>query len=254
MYIPCTPIRYSWVVYRTAACDEAMGGKNIFNTLFIRTPMHDSYWEDFEEYEIPEIYEVRSFVEELASKVGEAFRGLDDKYHPAYLGEENSEKLYGLIRNNKPSTVIETGVCNGMSSGVILKALQDNNKGRLYSVDLPVEANSVEGRTGAVLPPGYSSGWVVPDKLRDRWELSLGNTYYELPKIFEKVSEIEVFIHDSGHSYDVMMFEFGIAWYHLCKGGFLLADNTSMNDAFKDFARAKKRKLYRLNDLSLLNR
>ncbi len=50
------------------------------------------------------------------------------------------------------------------------------------------------------------------------------------------------------------MFEFGIAWYHLREGGFLLADNADFNDAFTDFARAKDRVIYRLNRLSLMEK
>ncbi|MFO8109942.1 MAG: class I SAM-dependent methyltransferase [Thermoplasmata archaeon] len=116
------------------------------------------------------------------------------------------------------------------------------------------EAGSVEERRGAVLPPGRASGWAVPEGIRERWNLFLGNSYYELPKIFKKVGEVDIFIHDSGHSYETMMFEFGIAWYHLNEEGFLLADNTNMNTAFKDFTRAKERKLYWINKLALLMR
>ncbi len=213
-----------------------------------------NYWNDFEEYNIDIFNDIEEFVQGLAKGVGEAFTSIDNKYHPAYLGVDNAVKLYSLIRVQKPSVVIETGVCNGMSTAVILRALQDNNKGSLYSVDLPVKARVKEGRTGAVIPPKKNSGWVVPEELRDRWELSIGNTFYELPKIFEKVGETDLFIHDSGHTYETMMFEFGIAWYHLRDGGVLLADNTDKNDAFKDFARAKNRKLYRMNDLAMIEK
>ncbi len=216
--------------------------------------MSGSYWDEFVDYEVNNDLNIRGFVEGLAEKVDKAFSELDDDYHPAYLGVENAVRLYALIREKKPSTVIETGVCNGMSSAAILKALKDNKKGKLYSVDLPVVAGSIEGRIGAVLPPGKSSGWVVSDELKERWELLLGNTYYVLPKIFAKVDQTDVFIHDSGHSYETMMFEFGIAWYHLRDGGVLLADNTDKNEAFKDFARGKERKLFRLNKMALIEK
>ncbi len=215
--------------------------------------MNGSYWDDFEEYEL-EIQDIEGFVTELADRVSRAFSELEDKYHPAYLGIDNSVKLYSLICKKEPAIVIETGVCNGMSSAVILKALKDNGNGRLYSVDLPVEAGSVEGRTGAVLPPGKSSGWIVPEEFRDIWELNLGNTYYELPKIFEKVRNTDIFLHDSGHSYETMMFEFGIAWEHLNDGGIIMADNTDKNSAFKDFVAAKNKKLYRMNHIALMTK
>ncbi len=216
--------------------------------------MSPGYWSGIEEYEIERTYDIGEFVRNLARMVDDAFADMDEGYHPAYLGVDNAVKLYSLIREKKPSVVIETGVCNGMSSAVILKALIDNDKGSLYSVDLPVIAGSVPGRKGAVIPPGKTSGWAVPEEFKDRWELSLGNTFYELPMIFEEVGEIDMFIHDSGHSYETMMFEFGIAWYHLKESGFLIADNTDKNQAFKDFARAKERTVYRMNKLALMER
>ncbi len=149
--------------------------------------MKEKYWEGMEEYPVPEAEGIRDYIQGLAREIDEAFGDMEDKYHPAHLGVDNGLKLYALLREKKPSVVVETGVCNGMSSAVILKALEDNDHGRLYSVDLPVTAGSKEGRTGAVLPPGRSSGWVIPDELRGRWELFTGNTYYELPGVFQKV-------------------------------------------------------------------
>lgn len=216
--------------------------------------MNREYWDGFEDYELKEEHDIDDFVEELANKVSKAFSGLEDRYHPAYLGLKNSSLLYGLIREKKPEVVIETGVCNGMSSAVILKALDDNGEGKLYSIDLPVKAGSIEGRTGAVLPPEKESGWVVPKGLRQCWELKLGNTYYELPKLFERIGDVDIFLHDSGHSYETMMFEFGIAWSHLKEEGLLLADNTDKNRAFLDFAKAQGRTPYRLNVLALVER
>jgi hypothetical protein len=37
----------------------------------------------------------------------------------------------------KPDKVVETGVYKGSSSAVTLQALEDNNKGKLFSIDLP---------------------------------------------------------------------------------------------------------------------
>ena len=46
--------------------------------------------------------------------------------------------LYFLIRELKPEKIIETGVHRGVSSLFILQALEDNEKGELYSIDLPL--------------------------------------------------------------------------------------------------------------------
>src|SRR6266403_4839363 len=54
------------------------------------------------------------------------------------LGEiARPRDLYVICRALEPEVVIETGVASGLSSAYILKALSDNVRGRLYSVDLP---------------------------------------------------------------------------------------------------------------------
>jgi len=45
--------------------------------------------------------------------------------------------LYVFCRHFQPEIVIETGVYYGASSAFILKALEANGKGHLYSIDLP---------------------------------------------------------------------------------------------------------------------
>ena len=218
--------------------------------------MKDSIREKLEEYGIGETYPIDDFINGISEKIYEKFEGYDD-YHPAILGEESGQRLYDVIREVEPRIMVETGVCNGFSSSVILKAMEKNEKGRLYSVDLPVNLDEInsEGRTGAVLPPGKESGWAVPDDLRKRWTLRVGNTYHELPKIFEEISgEIDIFLHDSDHSYETMMFEFALAWTNLKENHFLLADNIDHSDAFLDFVRAKEVIPFRLGNMGLIKR
>jgi len=45
--------------------------------------------------------------------------------------------LYVLCRTTKPAVVVETGVASGTSSSYILRALDRNSQGRLYSIDVP---------------------------------------------------------------------------------------------------------------------
>jgi len=218
--------------------------------------MKDSIREKLEEYEIEESHPMRDFIESISEKISEKFEKYED-YHPAILGEENGQKLSDLIRKVEPEIMVETGVCNGFSSSIILKTMEEIGKGQLYSVDLPVSIDEInsEGRTGAVLPPGKESGWAVPDDLRKRWTLRVGNTYHELPKIFEEISgEIDIFLHDSDHSYETMMFEFALAWTNLKENHFLLADNIDHSDAFLDFVRAKEVIPFRLGNMGLIKR
>ncbi len=216
--------------------------------------MKDSIKEKLEEYEIERSDEIEDYIDHLVDKICREFEDYED-YHPAILGEESGKKLYDLIRKIEPEIMVETGVCNGFSSSVILKAMEENDKGHLYSVDLPVRIDELKGeeRTGAVLPPEKDSGWAVPSDLRERWTLMIGNTYDELPKVFGSISNgIDVFLHDSDHSYETMMFEFALAWRNLKKDRFLLADNIDFSEAFFDFADAKELKKYHLADMGMM--
>ena len=215
------------------------------------------FWDDFETFPLKKEYDICDFIEKIKSNIDEEFKKLNDEYHPAILGEDNGNKLYSLIREKKPEIVVETGVCNGFSSSLILKALSENGKGKLYSIDLPEYIEPEEepdGRTGAVVPSTKYSGWVVPDEFRSNWTHILGNSFYETPRLMERLSEIDLFIHDSDHSYEGMMFEFSMAWKHLKDNGLLMADNIDNSDAFADFANAKDRTKYRLGVMGLITK
>ena len=217
----------------------------------------NEFWDDFEDYPLKKEYDICDFIDKIKDKIDKEFRKLNDEYHPAILGEDNGNKLYSLIREKEPEIVVETGVCNGFSSSVILKALSENGKGKLYSIDLPeyIEpGEEPDGRTGAVVPSTKYSGWVVPDRFRSNWTHILGNTFYETPRLMERLSEIDLFIHDSDHSYEGMMFEFSMAWKHLKDNGLLMADNIDHSDAFVDFADAKDRTKYRLGVMGLITK
>jgi len=64
----------------------------------------------------------------------------------------------------------------------------------------------------------------------------LGDAPLEIKKLFKKIDSIDIFLHDSSHTYQNMMKEYQIVWPHIKKGGFLLSDDVSENDAFLDFS------------------
>jgi len=134
---------------------------------------------------------------------------------------------YAVIRAAKPDVVVETGVANGVSSSYILLALEQNEKGRLHSIDIGDRA---------LLPSGADTGWIVPGWLRHRWTLHLGNARALLPPLLARLGEIDVFIHDSLHTDEHMTFEFETAYPYLKPGGMLIADDALWNPAFARFA------------------
>ncbi len=188
---------------------------------------------------IEEVYEKQQAFQERTSD--SKVRGMSVSF--GGLGEEESKLLYSLIRHYRPERVVETGVCNGVSSYIILEALRKNDFGMLYSIDLPeVEGNKEdasfwEGKGGAAIPMDSSAGWIVPANLRDRWDLRLGNSFELLPKTLDELGGIDLFIHDSEHSYECMKFEFNTVWPYLREKGILLSDDIGWNNAFKDFTK-----------------
>jgi predicted O-methyltransferase YrrM len=157
-------------------------------------------------------------------------------------GYDEGLRLYRLLRELRPRVSVETGVCNGVSTAFVLLALEDNEEGELYSIDLPEVAGEEyepgtfwDGKGGAVIPPGKEPGWMVPPTLRDRWRLVLGRSQEELPPLLGRLGEIDFFMHDSEHSYECMSFEFRTAWPALREGGVLVADDVNVNPAWAEF-------------------
>lgn len=136
---------------------------------------------------------------------------------------------YAAVRALGPECIIETGVANGVSSSYLLLALQKNGRGRLHSIGLA---------DAAFLPRGKEPGWLVPQWLSDPWHLHRGDARDILPGLLAHHGKVGIFIHDSLHTYDHMMWEFQTAYPHLLSGGLLFSDDALWNDAFHDFARS----------------
>lgn len=138
--------------------------------------------------------------------------------------------IYSLVRLLKPRVIVETGVADGVTSSYILRALEDNGEGRLYSIDLP----------SGLLPEGRSPGWIVDEALRKRWDLRVGDAAELLPPLLAELGEIDMFLHDSLHTYAHMTLEYRVAWPRLKPGGLFLSHDVGQNWAFFDFMKEKK--------------
>jgi len=211
------------------------------------SPSHSLWAFKYHYRRVPE----RAFIEFLAKKYGCSLRDIDAAYndlknnssiwndlarklslYPNGYGLQMTKEaaaLYLLVRLTKPDRVIETGVSVGVSSAHILSALEDNNKGELHSIDLPPDN----------LPAGKKCGWAVPESLRSRWNLHIGDAKNLLEPLLDSLQEIDFFIHDSLHTYDHMMWEFRTAWKYLSQQGLLLAHDVGRNKAFSDFMKEK---------------
>ena len=144
------------------------------------------------------------------------------------MGKDACTLLYILCRILKPRIAVETGVASGFSSASILQALEDNQAGEHYSIGLHY-------REGVTIPVGKELGWVIPEHLKHRWRLILGESFRVLPRLLKELGTIDIFLHDSRHTYRTMMKEYTIVWPYLPRGALLLSHDVELNDAFFDF-------------------
>lgn len=159
-----------------------------------------------------------------------------------------AKDYYSVIRKKEPTTVVETGVCNGISTLAILLALNKNGSGHLYSIDYPFRADesleefqqeTFENYGGAAIPSDKEPGWIIPDELRSQWDLIIGKSQRELPQLLTELGTLNLFVHDSEHSHPCMMFEYELAYEWLEPGGLILSDDISWNDAFDVFTETR---------------
>jgi predicted O-methyltransferase YrrM len=188
-----------------------------------------------------QVFERRAFVERYVSELEGKYGG---HYVPGWVMLDDALFLYWLVRQAKPRTILQTGVCNGLSAAFMMLALVKNgSEGRLRAIDLPPvfdpadPAWTVAGTVyGVIIPEGKTSGWLIPDAYRHRFEVWNGDAKDLLPKLVDTVDSIDFFFHDSDHTYDHMMFELHEVKRKLTNGGLLVADDVSWNTSLWDFA------------------
>ena len=166
-------------------------------------------------------------------------------------GIECPETLYVLVRTIKPMKVVETGVASGFSTFFLLKALERNGSGQLWSIDMPNYTDVIASMkphykkcigsdpSGDRIPQGRNSGWLVPPLLRRHWHLISGVSSDTLPVLLDELGVIDLFLHDSEHTTENVSQELEKAWDHMSKG-VLLVDDANWNAAFSDFCQAKR--------------
>jgi predicted O-methyltransferase YrrM len=133
-----------------------------------------------------------------------------------------------LARHRRPEVVVETGVARGLTTRVLLEALERNGAGRLWSIDLaPLIERDLSDETGLA----------VPADLRRRWTLLRGSSRRCLPALVTGLPGIDLFLHDSMHTARNVRFELDQVWPAL-RGGAALVDDVERNVAFGRFTRA----------------
>jgi Methyltransferase domain len=182
-------------------------------------------WPCDERKDFDEVWEVA--LEDLADRgfrVGRGtFGGWDDG--DARLGWV----AWCLARHLQPTRIVETGVARGLTTRVLLEALERNGSGRLWSIDLPpLLEHQFADETGVA----------VPDRLRERWTLLRGSSRRRLPRLLADLGEIDLFVHDSTHTTRNLRFELDHAWPELASDGAVLIDDVEKNFATGEFVQA----------------
>lgn len=134
------------------------------------------------------------------------------------------DKLGDLIRVEKPKLVVETGFLLGFGSEHILKALDDNGAGHLYSID-PLDPK--HHTNGCITDPSlYDANPLVHPRftlIRQLSVVALGPLFYER-------GPFDMFIHDSDHSELCQKFEYQAAWAMVKPGGIIVSDDCFWGD------------------------
>ncbi len=135
--------------------------------------------------------------------------------------------LWCVALHTRPEVVVETGVAHGVTSRIVLEALNENNRGHLWSVDLPFPFDSeLHAETGAA----------VTDECRPRWSYLEGSSKQRLPPLVAEVGHVEMFIHDSLHTAENTLFEMEQAASVMPVGGVMLVDDIDSHMGFANFA------------------
>jgi predicted O-methyltransferase YrrM len=130
---------------------------------------------------------------------------------------------YAAVRWLKPLTVIETGTADGLGTAILARALARNTSdgfpGELVSFDLDPTA-----------------GWLLDDELARLSRIVIGDVRQTLPRELEGRT-VELFVHDSLHTYEHERFELEMIHTHAAEGGVTaISDNAHATTALADFA------------------
>ncbi len=174
--------------------------------------------------------EAQPIVDYVESRVGGK-----DYWQVSY---DELRSIYAAVKLMRPRVMVETGVGPGTTSTAILNAMKGTG-GRLYSFDLGVKFGQSEQ-----IPVGA----VVPKEFRDDWELILGDSSNTLPREIKRIAPVDIFFHDSDHTYEHVTFELETFMEYAAEKFLVIIDNFNWSDAPKDFCEKYGLELYHIAD------
>lgn len=178
----------------------------------------------------PEIQQLRDLLTDISALLVE--KGLGTGLHTyGWYSDADIDMctaIWCTVRHTRPEVVMETGVAHGVSSRVVLEALNLNDRGHLWSIDVANPLNlQVHGQEGAA----------VTEACRPRWTYVEGESRRRMPSLVAEVGKVELFVHDSLHTFKNTLFEMEQAASVMPPGGVMLIDDIRSHDGFATFAR-----------------
>jgi hypothetical protein len=139
-----------------------------------------------------------------------------------------SRAVWCTVLHTRPDVVVETGVAHGVTSRIVLEGLIRNDRGHLWSIDLPHPLDQqLHAQTGAA----------VTDDCRPHWTYLEGASRDQLPPLMNQVGQVDLFVHDSLHTARNTRFELEQVASAQAGGGTMLVDDIAGHDGFATFAR-----------------
>jgi len=122
---------------------------------------------------------------------------------------------YAIVRAAEPDHVVESGTHLGLGSCIIAAALLRNGHGRLTTIDIDPDA-------------GYLIG--------EPWASSIDRRIGNSLDILGTLRNLDMFVHDSLHTYDYETRELTAVEPNLRANGIILSDNAHDSSALSDWA------------------
>jgi predicted O-methyltransferase YrrM len=159
--------------------------------------------------------------QELSSALEAKLRQHRDRNPQPHFGRRVG--WYAVVRWLKPRLVVETGTADGLGTATLARGLERNeaegSPGELLSFDVQPDA-----------------GWLLgADALRYA-RVVVGDSTETLPRELAG-RHVDVFVHDSAHTYEHERMEFALALEHAARRIVLISDNAHATTALADVAR-----------------
>lgn len=130
--------------------------------------------------------------------------------------------LYAYVMQKKPKVVVETGVANGFSTKILMKALEQTG-GVLHSFDVLNECRS------AYKGQGNWNFYLVPKRNQKAFFRNLTTGW-----------DVDLWFHDGDHSFIWQQFEYNLARLRLTNDGVIISDDVDSSEAWIEFCGRSK--------------